>query len=49
MLFQDAWNIDLARLRRCIIHIITNDKGVVPLCAKYLTARDGRRLYPGLA
>ncbi len=49
MLFQDAWNIDLARLRRCIIHIITADRGLVPLCAKYLTAQDGRRLYPGLA
>ena len=49
MLFQDAWNIDLARLKRCIIHIISPDHGLTPLCAKYLTALDGSRLYPGMA
>jgi 7,8-dihydro-6-hydroxymethylpterin dimethyltransferase len=48
MLFQDAWNVDLERLRRCGIHIIGRDQKLVPLCAKYLTAQDGRRLYPGL-
>lgn len=49
MLFQDAWNLDLARLKRCMIHILTQDDGLVPLCAKYLTSRDGRRLYPVMA
>jgi len=49
MLFQDAWNIDLERLKRCTIHIATKDDGLVPLCAKYLTARNGHRLYPGLS
>lgn len=49
MLFQDAWNLDVARLKRCIIHIISPEKGLVPLCAKYLTAQDGKRLYPGIA
>ena len=49
MLFQDIWNVDLERLKRCGIHIIAGDKGLVPLCAKYLTAQDGRRLYPGLS
>lgn len=49
MLFQDVWNVDLERLKRCGIHIIAGDKGLVPLCAKYLTAQDGRRLYPGLS
>ncbi len=49
MLFQDVWNVDVMRLKRCGIHIISEDRGLVPLCAKYLTAHDGRRLYPGLS
>jgi uncharacterized radical SAM superfamily Fe-S cluster-containing enzyme len=48
MLFQDAWSVDLMRLQRCIIHIIGRDHRLIPLCAKYITAQDGRRLYPGL-
>jgi 7,8-dihydro-6-hydroxymethylpterin dimethyltransferase len=48
MLFQDAWNVDLARIRRCGTHIIT-DGGLAPLCTKYLTAQDGTRLYEGIA
>jgi uncharacterized radical SAM superfamily Fe-S cluster-containing enzyme len=49
MLFQDAWNLDLARLKRCIIHILAKDQGLVPLCAKYLTSRDGQCLHAGMA
>ncbi|HEX3010758.1 MAG TPA: radical SAM protein [Syntrophomonadaceae bacterium] len=49
MLFQDVWNIDLARLKRCGIHIITKKQGLIPLCAKYLTAQDGKRLYPRIS
>jgi uncharacterized radical SAM superfamily Fe-S cluster-containing enzyme len=49
MFFQDVWNLDLDRLRRCCIHIATQDRRMIPLCAKYLTSANGRRLYPGMA
>ena len=49
MAFQDVWNIDLERLKRCCIHIVTFTGKMVPLCAKYLTSVDGQRLYPGIA
>ena len=44
MAFQDAWNIDLERLQRCCIHVITESKKLVPFCAYYLTDSRGRRL-----
>ena len=49
MAFQDVWNIDLERLKRCCIHIVTSTGKMVPLCAKYLTSVEGQRLYPGIA
>jgi uncharacterized radical SAM superfamily Fe-S cluster-containing enzyme len=49
MAFQDVWNIDLERLKRCCIHIVTSTGKMIPLCAKYLTSVDGQRLYPGIA
>jgi len=49
MAFQDVWNVDLERLKRCCIHIVTSTGKMVPLCAKYLTSVDGQRLYPGIA
>jgi uncharacterized radical SAM superfamily Fe-S cluster-containing enzyme len=44
MAFQDAWNIDLERLQRCCIHVITKSKKLIPFCAYYLTDSRGRRL-----
>jgi len=44
MAFQDAWNIDLERLRRCCVHVVTPEGKLVPFCAYYLTGSDGRRL-----
>jgi uncharacterized radical SAM superfamily Fe-S cluster-containing enzyme len=49
MAFQDVWNIDLERLRRCSIHIVSPTGKMIPLCAKYMTSINGRRLYPGIA
>ena len=43
MAFQDAWNIDLQRLQRCCIHVITKSKSLIPFCAYYLTDSEGRR------
>lgn len=38
MPFQDAWNLDLERLRRCSLHVF-DDGRFVPFCSYYLTAQ----------
>ena len=45
MVFMDAYNLDLARLRRCYICEVDSRFGMVPFCAYNLTGRDGRALY----
>ncbi len=45
MAFQDAWNLDLERLRDCFLHILSPDQKLVPLCAYNLTGLDGMTLY----
>ena len=45
MVFQDAYNLDLDRLRRCYICEVDTDKGMVPFCAYNLTDIHGRALY----
>jgi uncharacterized radical SAM superfamily Fe-S cluster-containing enzyme len=45
MAFQDAWTLDLERLRDCCIHVLSPDGRLIPFCAYNLTARDGRSLY----
>jgi len=44
MAFQDAWNIDLDRLRRCCVHVITPGGKLIPFCTYYMTDSSGRRL-----
>ncbi|NLB29846.1 MAG: radical SAM protein [Clostridiales bacterium] len=36
MAFQDAWTLELERLRKCSLHVISDGK-TVPFCANYLT------------
>ena len=36
MAFQDAYNFDIERLRRCSLHV-SNGKKTMPFCARYLT------------
>jgi len=36
MAFQDAWNLDLARLRKCSLHVFDNNR-FIPFCAYYLS------------
>lgn len=43
---QDAWNIDLMRVRRCSIQIIQKDGALVPLCSKYLSGCGRREALP---
>lgn len=45
MAFQDAYNLDLARLKRCYICEVDEDFGMVPFCAYNLTDTEGRALY----
>jgi 7,8-dihydro-6-hydroxymethylpterin dimethyltransferase len=44
MAFQDAWSIDMERLQRCCIHVVTAQQKLIPFCAYYLTDAGGRRL-----
>jgi len=45
MAFQDAWNLDLDRLRECFIHVVSPDKRIIPFCAYNLTDISGRPLH----
>jgi hypothetical protein len=45
MMFQDAWNIDLERLRDCCIHVMERDGKTIPFCAYNLSSSSGRSLY----
>ncbi len=36
MAFQDAYNLDIERLRRCSLHVY-EERRIVPFCARYLT------------
>jgi hypothetical protein len=49
MAFQDAWNLDLERLRDCYIHIASPDGRLIPFCAYNLTDQSGRPVYRPLA
>lgn len=45
MAFQDAWTLDLDRLRDCYIHTASPGGRLIPFCAYNLTDRQGRSLY----
>ena len=45
MLFQDAWNLDLNRLKQCYIHVVSEDMKLIPFCAYNLTSIDNQSLY----
>ena len=45
MVFQDAYTLDLDRLRRCYICEVDPTHGMVPFCAYNLTDAQGRALY----
>ncbi len=47
MAFQDVWNLDLERLKRCYIHEISEDGRLIPFCSYNLTSIDGKALYRG--
>ena len=45
MAFQDAWTVDLERLRECFIHVVAGDARIIPFCAYNITDRNGNSLY----
>lgn len=45
MAFQDVWNLDLTRLRRCYLHVFSPAGRLIPFCAYNLTDVQGRPLY----
>ena len=45
MAFQDAWNLDLERLRGCCIHVVSPEGNLIPFCAYNLTSSSGSPLY----
>ena len=45
MAFQDAWNLDLERLKDCHLHVLHPDGRLVPFCAYNLTDTRGRSFY----
>jgi uncharacterized radical SAM superfamily Fe-S cluster-containing enzyme len=47
MAFQDAWNLDLERVRDCCIHVVATDGRMVPFCLYNLTSVTGEGLYRG--
>lgn len=48
MAFQDGWNIDILRVKKCSIQIIQKDGRLIPLCSKYLSGCNGSKLFPGI-
>ncbi|GFK92186.1 GTP 3',8-cyclase [Fundidesulfovibrio magnetotacticus] len=45
MAFQDAWTVDLERLRGCCIHVSQPDGGLIPFCALNIVSSTGRPLH----
>lgn len=45
MLFQDAYNLDLERLKHCYLMEFDPERGLVPFCAYNLTNSNGEALY----
>lgn len=45
MAFQDAYTMDLNRLRRCYIHVVSQEGKLIPFCSYNLSSDTGRTLY----
>lgn len=45
MAFQDAWSIDLERVRECCIQVAVPDGRMIPFCLYNLTSTEGIPLY----
>ena len=45
MAFQDAWNVNLERIRDCCIHVSTAEGKLIPFCMYNITNMKGESLY----
>jgi len=45
MHFQDIWNIETRRLKKCCIHVITPNGNLIPFCIFNITNEKGETLY----
>ncbi|MFH0976042.1 MAG: radical SAM protein [Spirochaetota bacterium] len=45
MAFQDAWTLELERLKECNVLVFHPDGRLIPFCAYNLTAKNGKALY----
>lgn len=45
MAFQDAWNVDIERLKQCCIHVMSEEGNLIPFCAYNMTDSDSNYLY----
>ena len=45
MAFQDAWNLDMERLKSCYIMIVSPEGNLIPFCACNLTDESGNSIY----
>jgi len=45
MAFQDAWNVDIERLKQCCIHVMSEEGNLIPFCAYNMTDVDSNYLY----
>lgn len=45
MAFQDVWNLDLARVMDCCIHVVSPEGKLIPFCLYNITDTQGHALY----
>lgn len=45
MAFQDAWTLDLDRVKDCCIHVADTRGRLIPFCLYHLTSASGKGLY----
>lgn len=45
MPFQDVWNIDVNRSKKCCVHLVTPNNKIIPFCTFNITSIDGKTLY----
>jgi hypothetical protein len=45
MAFQDAYNVDLERIKDCCIHVVSREGNMIPFCMYNITDTEGSSLY----
>jgi uncharacterized radical SAM superfamily Fe-S cluster-containing enzyme len=45
MAFQDAWTLDIERLKDCCIHVVSPEGKLIPFCICNLSSAGGKTLY----